>query len=109
MGKGAGLEGVLLVSVPTMPVPLIKRGAYQAKCLESNLPAGPPSQGAVSGPEKPCRMIPFRRTPEGGGGGWAGSVLVSTWFPGTFWQNIFYQFNGIIIIDLKTVLVFHAL
>jgi len=64
MGKGAGLEGGFLVSVPTMPVPLIKRGAYQAKCLESNLPAGPPSQGALSGPDKPCRMIPFRRTPE---------------------------------------------
>jgi len=25
---------------------------------------GPPSQGAVSGPDKPCRMIPFRRAPE---------------------------------------------
>jgi len=64
MGKGAGLEGVLLVSVPTMPVPLIKRGDNQAECLESKLPAGPPSQGAVSGPDKPCRMIPFRRAPE---------------------------------------------
>jgi len=65
-----------------MPVPLIKRGAYQAKCFESNLPARPPSQGAVSGPEKPCRMIPFCRPPEGGGGGWAGKVLVTTNPPG---------------------------
>jgi len=40
MGKGAGLEGVLLVSVPTMPVPILKRGAYQAGCLESNLLPG---------------------------------------------------------------------
>ena len=64
MGKGAGLEGVFLAPGPTMPEPLIKRGAYQAGCLESILPAGPPSQGAVSGPDKPCRMIPFRRAPE---------------------------------------------
>jgi hypothetical protein len=77
MGKGAWLEGVFLASVPTMPVPLIKRGAYQVRCLETNLTAGPPSQGAVSGPDKPCRMIPFRRTPEVEGGGRAGNVLVS--------------------------------
>jgi len=61
-----------------MPVPLIKRGANQAGYPGKKLPAWPPSQGAVSGPDKPCRMIPFRRTPEGGGGGWAGSVLVTT-------------------------------
>jgi len=52
-----------------MPVPLIKRGANQAGYPGKKLPAWPPSQGAVSGPDKPCRMIPFRRTPEGGGGG----------------------------------------
>jgi hypothetical protein len=33
-----------------MPVPLIKRGANQAGCLVAILHAGPPSQGAVSGP-----------------------------------------------------------
>jgi len=47
-----------------MPVPLIKRGANQAGYPGKKLPAGPPSQGAVSVPDKPCRMIPFRRTPE---------------------------------------------
>jgi len=65
-----------------MPVPLIKRGANQAGYPEKNLPAGPPSQGAVSGPDKPCRMIPFRRTPGADGGGWAGNVLASTNLPG---------------------------
>jgi hypothetical protein len=33
-----------------MPVPLIKRRANLAGCLVSILTAGPPSQGAVSGP-----------------------------------------------------------
>jgi len=84
MGEGAGLEGVLLVSGHTMPVPLIKRGANQAEYPGKKLPAWPPSQGAVSGPDKPCRMIPFRRTPEEAGGGWAGSVLVLTNLPLTF-------------------------
>jgi hypothetical protein len=70
-----------------MPVPLLKRGgANQAGCLVSILPAGPPSQGAVSGTGKPCRVIPFRRAPEGGGGGWAGIVLVSTNFPAQFFK-----------------------
>jgi len=60
-----------------MPVPLIKRGANQAGYPGKKLPAWPPSQGAVSGPDKPCRMIPFRRAPEEAGGGGAGSVLES--------------------------------
>jgi hypothetical protein len=32
-----------------MPVPLLKRGDKLVGCLVSILPAGPPSQGAVSG------------------------------------------------------------
>jgi hypothetical protein len=78
MGKRAGLEGVLLAPGLTMPVPIKKRGANQAGYPGKNFKAWPPSQGAVSGPDKPCRMTPFRRAPEADGGGWAGNVLAAT-------------------------------
>jgi len=89
MGKGAGLEGVLLVSGPTMPVPLIKRGANQAGYPGKKLPAWPPSQGAVSGPEKPCRMIPFRRAPEVVGVGGREVCWCQPSSPGRFGRTYF--------------------
>ncbi len=67
MGKGAGLEGVLLVSVPTIPVPLIKRGANQAGYPGKKLPAGPPSQGGGEWLEQALQDDPI---PQGAGGGW---------------------------------------
>jgi hypothetical protein len=73
-----GARGRALSPGTTMPVPLIKRGDKPAGRLESNLSAGPPFQGAVSGPDKPCRMIPFRKPLEVAGGGRAGIVLVAT-------------------------------
>jgi hypothetical protein len=50
MGKSRGERAGAFVPGTTMPVPLIKRGANLAGCLESILHAGPPPQGAVSGP-----------------------------------------------------------
>jgi hypothetical protein len=41
-----------------------KARGQPGRMLKKILIAGPPSQGAVSGPDKPCRMTPFRRTPE---------------------------------------------
>jgi hypothetical protein len=62
--------------------------------------------GGGEWPGKALQDDAIPQGPGGGGGGWAGSVLVSTQFLEAFQQNIFYQFNGIIIYNLKTVLVF---
>jgi hypothetical protein len=78
MGKCAGLEGALLAPGPTMPVPLLKRGDKLVGCLVSILPAGPPSQGAVSGTGQalqgdslpdPAGRVGGERTGDSTGGG----------------------------------------
>ena len=67
MGKGAGLEGVLLASVPTMPVPLIKRGAKPGRMFGvkySCLAAIP------GGGEWPGQALQNDTIPQDTGGGW---------------------------------------
>ena len=87
MGEGAGLEGVVLVSVPTMPVPLIKRGAKPLGRFVKKTS----SRAAISGGgEWPGQALQDDTIPQdagGGGGGWAGSVLVSTNIPGRLFKG----------------------
>jgi len=71
MGEGAGLEGVLFASVPTMPVPLIKARGQPGRMLENNFPclAAIPGSGEWPGQALQDDTIP---QDTGGGRGWVG-------------------------------------
>jgi len=67
MGKGAGLEGGYFVSVPTMPVPLIKARGLPGRMIGVN---------------------PYCRAAIPGGGEWAGQALQDVAIPqgiGRWW------------------------
>ena len=66
MGKGAGLEGVLSASGPTMPEPLKKSGANQARYPGKNLQPGRHPRGG----EWPGQAWQDDPIPQGAGGGW---------------------------------------
>jgi len=70
MGEGAGLEGVLLASVPTMPVPLIKARGQKCRMTENknHCLAAIPGSGEWPGQALQDDTIP--QDTGGGGGGW---------------------------------------
>ena len=77
MGEGAGLEGGYFVSVPTMPVPLIKARGQPGRMIEIN----PYCRAAIPGcGEWPGQALQDDTIPQGaggGGGGRVGSVLMT--------------------------------
>jgi hypothetical protein len=77
MGEGAGLEGVYFVSVPTMSVPLIKARGQQCRMTENNPSCLAAIPGGGEWPGQALQDVTILQATGGGGGGWAGSVLVT--------------------------------
>ena len=100
MGEGAWLEGVLLVSVATMPVPLIKARGQPGRMIENKLHCLAATTECGEWPGQALQDGALLQATGGGGGGWAGNVLVtinipveirlfpglSGLFPGFNWQ-----------------------
>jgi len=96
MGKGAGLEGVLLASGPTMPVPLKKtRGqACRTICVKTSCRAAIPGGGEW--PEQALQDDLVSNATEVAGGGWVGEVFWCQSFDLKFSLSIVHvysQFN----------------
>jgi len=81
MGEGAWLEGVFLVSVPTMPVPLIKARGQPGRMLENNPHCLAATTECGEWPGQALQDVSILQATGGGGGGRVGNVLVTINIP----------------------------
>jgi hypothetical protein len=81
MGEGAGLEGVYFVSVPTMPVPLIKARGQQCRVIENKKYCLAATTECGEWPGQALQDVSILQATGGGGGGRVGSVLVTINIP----------------------------